>query len=293
MSTGKAVESGKSYKSELVGVFGYPVAENPTVVMMEAGFRALGLDWRYLTLEVKPERLEAAVDGLRAFGLRGCNLTIPHKVAVLKYLDEVAEDAALIGAVNTVVRKGDRLRGENTDGKGFLASLTAEAGVDPAGKRIVVLGAGGAARAITVELALAGASRVTVVNRSVDRGGALVAALNEGTPVKADFVPWTGPYALEADIDVLVNATSIGLFPDVTQKPELDYSTIRRGLVVCDVIPNPPRTAFLAEAEKRGAKTLDGLGMLVNQGTIAFKLWTGLDAPAAAMRAALAAEFRV
>ncbi len=292
MSAGKAAPD-KSYKSELVGVLGYPVAENPTVVMMEAGFRATGLDWRYLTLEVKPERLGAAMEGLRAFGLRGCNLTIPHKVAVLAYLDEVAEDAALIGAVNTVVRKGDRLRGENTDGKGFLASLRAEAGVDPAGKRIVVLGAGGAARAITVELALAGAARITVVNRSEERGRTLVAALNEGTPVNADFVRWTGPFGLEEDVDVLVNATSIGLFPNVADKPDLAYGSIRPGLVVCDVIPNPPRTAFLQEAEKRRAKTLDGLGMLVNQGTIAFKLWTGRDAPAAAMRAALAAEFGV
>jgi shikimate dehydrogenase len=281
----------RSYKSELVGVFGYPVAENPTIVMMEAGFRAAGLDWRYLTLEVPPERLAAALEGLRAFGMQGVNLTIPHKVAVLEHLDEIAEDAALIGAVNTIVRRGDTLRGENTDGKGFLTSLTGEAGVKIEGKRFVVLGAGGAARAITVELALAGASHITVVNRDRDRGRTLVAALNDGTPVKADFRPWSASFALSEDVAVLVNATSIGLFPNVADKPDLDYSTLRPGLIVCDVIPNPPRTAFLAEAENRGAKTLDGLGMLVNQGTIAFKLWTGLDAPVAAMKAALAAEF--
>ena len=131
-----------NYKAELVGVFGHPVSENPTVVMLEAAFNALNLNWRYLTIEVLPEDLENAIKGLRAFNMRGINLTIPHKVEVLKYLDELSPAAELMGAVNTVVRIGDKLKGENTDGKGFMRSLTVDAKMDPKGKKIVVLGAG-------------------------------------------------------------------------------------------------------------------------------------------------------
>ncbi|MCB1121821.1 MAG: shikimate dehydrogenase, partial [Verrucomicrobiae bacterium] len=162
---------------------------------------------------------------------------------------------------------------------------------DPEGKQIVFLGAGGAARAMTVELALAGASRITVVNRSADRGKTLVALLNEKTPTHAEFVHWNESYRLPEDTDVLVNSTSIGLYPNVQDKPDLEYDSIHPGMVVCDVIPNPPRTPFLKEAEVRGAKTLDGLGMLVGQGVIGFKMWTGQDAPAAVMRKALEAVF--
>ena len=132
--------AGKNYQAELVGVFGYPVAENPTIVMLEAAFRALNLNFRYLTIEVHAKDLEAAVQGIRAMNMTGINLTIPHKVAVLKYLDVIADDAKLIGAVNTVYRKGDKLYGENTDGKGFLTSLRNEGRVDPKGKKVVVLG---------------------------------------------------------------------------------------------------------------------------------------------------------
>ena len=146
-----------NFKAELVGCFGQPVAENPTGAMQEAAFQALGLNWRYLTVEVPPEKLRDAILGVRAFGMQGVNLTIPHKVAVMGYLDEIAPDAAIIGAVNTVRRDRNRLIGENTDGKGFLRGVRADAQVDPRNKRIVVLGAGGAARAIVTELALAGA----------------------------------------------------------------------------------------------------------------------------------------
>ena len=276
-----------NYKFELVGVFGYPVAENPTCVMQEAAFAELGLQWRYLTVEVRPEALPDAMRGVRAFGMQGINLTIPHKVEVLKYLDEVSPDAALMGAVNTVRRAGDRLIGENTDGKGFLRSLREDAGVDPAGKRVVVLGAGGAARAVTVELALAGAAHITVVNRTPGRGQELATLLNQKTPIKADFVPWEGTYALPVDTDVLVNATSIGLYPNVNDRPDLDYDAISPDMTVCDVIPNPPHTPFLKEAEARGARALDGLGMLVYQGAIAFHMWTGVEAPIDVMRRAL------
>lgn len=289
--TQQANDAAPNYKAELVGVFGHPVAENPTIVMQEAGFAALGLNWRYLTVEVLPADLADAFRGLRAFNMRGVNLTIPHKVAVLEHLDEVADDAALIGAVNTVRRDGERLVGENTDGKGFLRSLRDDARVDPTGKRVVVLGAGGAARAITVELALAGAAHITVVNRGAERGRTLTDLLDTRTPATADFTLWDHPYAVPDGTDILVNATSIGLYPDVTAKPELDYRSVTPDMTVCDVIPNPPDTPFLAQARRRGAVTLDGLGMLVYQGAIAFTLWTGHDAPVAAMRQALADAF--
>ena len=286
------MSSKPNYKAELVGVFGHPVAENPTVVMQEAGFQALGLNWRYLTIEVLPQDLEAAMRGMRAFNMKGINLTIPHKVEVLKYLDEVKADAALMGAVNTVVRAGDKLVGENTDGKGFMQALTQDAQVDPKGTKVVVMGAGGAARSITVELALAGAHQITIVNRSVDRGKILTELINTKTPVKASFTPWQAGYSLPEDMDILVNATSIGLAPLSHEKPEIDYEAIHTGMLVCDVIP-APMTPFLQEAQRRGAKIVDGLGMLVYQGAIGFKLWTGLDAPVEAMYKALSKAFHI
>jgi shikimate dehydrogenase len=286
------MSSGPNYKAELVGVFGHPVAENPTVVMQEAGFRALNLNWRYLTIEVLPADLGAAVQGLRAMNFKGINLTIPHKVAVLQYLDEIKPDAALMGAVNTVVRVGAKLIGENTDGKGFMHALTHDAKVNPRGKNVLVLGAGGAARSITVELALAGARQITVVNRSPARGTALAELLAAKTPAEATFVEWQGNHSIPGDTDILVNATSIGLPPKVEAKPPIDYDSITSSMVVCDVI-HTPMTPFLHEAQLRGAKTVDGLGMLVYQGAIGFKLWTGFDAPVADMHEALSKAFNL
>jgi shikimate dehydrogenase len=280
-----------NYKAELVGVFGHPVAENPTIVMQEAAFKAAGLNWRYLTIEVYPQDLAAAMAGLRAINMRGINLTIPHKVEVLKYLDEVAPDAALMGAVNTVRRSGHKLIGENTDGKGFLRALRSDAGLNPAGLRVVILGAGGAARAISVELALAGAAHLTIINRTAARGQALVNLLAERTQAKAEFVTWETGYNVPADTNVVVNATSIGLFPHTAAKPAINYHSLTPAMTVCDVIPNPPQTVFLKEAQARGATTLDGLGMLVYQGAIGFTMWTGVEAPVAEMHRALQEVF--
>ncbi len=278
------------YKAELVGVFGHPVAENPTVVMHEAAYAALGMNWRYLTIEVLPEDLENAMLGLRAMNMRGINLTIPHKVEVLQYLDHLSEAARLMGAVNTVVNNDGELFGENTDGKGFMRALTEDAGIDPSGANVVVFGAGGASRAITVELALSGAKAITIVNRSPERGGLLVDLLNKDTPTSATYEIWDGPHRIPADTDIVINATSIGLFPDVDAQPDLDYSTLTTAMTVCDVI-HSPTTPFLREAQKQGAATLDGVGMLVYQGAIGFKLWTGRTAPVDVMYEALAKAF--
>lgn len=277
----------ENYRHEIVALFGQPVAENPTGVMQESAFAAAGLPWRYLTLEVRPEGLAAAVEGARAMGFRGLNLTIPHKVAVMQYLDDMAPEARIIGAVNTVRREGDRLIGENTDGKGFLRGLQVDAGVDPAGKRITLLGAGGAARAIATELALAGADSITVVNRSRERGEAMVRHLQSHVDTPVQLQPWEGTYRVSAETDVLVNATSAGLFPDVEVMPDVDLSGLPGHAVVCDAVFNPPETKLLRAARNRGLAVLDGLSMLVYQGVIGFELWTGEKAPEAVMKQAL------
>jgi shikimate dehydrogenase len=280
-----------NYKFELVGVFGFPVAENPTCVMQDAAFAALGMQWRYLTIEVRPEALPDAIRGARAMGMKGINLTIPHKVAVIPLLDRISPDAELIGAVNTVRREGDGLIGENTDGKGFLRGVREDGDIDPRGKKIVVLGAGGAARAITVELALAGAGKITIWNRSVERGRALCDHLKQRVEADAHFEPWTRTCEVGSDVDILVNATSIGLFPDIDAMPDVNLKGARKELLVCDVVPNPPETRLIRTAQAQGLKTLTGLPMLVYQGAIGFEMWTGKKAPEAVMKAALEKAF--
>ena len=276
-----------NYQAEVVGVFGQPVAENPTGVMQEAGFAAAGLNWRYLNFEVPPERLGAAMDAMDALGMRGINLTIPHKVAVIEHLDELAPEARAIGAVNTVRVEGSKKIGENTDGKGFLRGVRNDAGMDPSGKRVVLLGAGGAARAIGTELVLAGISDLLVVNRSQGRGSTMVADLKAATGGPVRFEQWSGTFAVQADCDLLVNATSIGLYPDVNAAPDVDLSSARPEMLVADAVFNPPETRLLAAARERGLPTLDGLSMLVYQGVIAFEMWTGQSPDETAMKNAL------
>ena len=280
----------KNYRAELVGAFGNPIDENPTGVMEEAAFAAKGLNYRYLTVKVEKDDLEAAMNGVKAFNMRGINLTIPHKVRVLQYLDELSEAASIIGAVNMVVNKDGKLFGENTDGKGFLISLENE-GVSVDGKQVVILGAGGAARAISVECALAGAAKIIIVNRNTERGEELVKLIQEKTPAEAQYVSWDQPYHVEPDTDILINATCIGLYPNVNSKPNVDYDTVTNKMVVSDVVFNDPNTLFLQEAAKRGAHTINGLGMLVNQGALNFTLWTGEEAPIKVMTETLKNEF--
>lgn len=275
----------RNFLSLLTGSFAQPAAENPTVAVMEAAYRHHDLRARYLNCEVDPVWLGDAVRGAWAMGWVGFNCSIPHKVAVVEHLAGLGESARIIGAVNCVVRHAEGWIGENTDGQGFLASLRTL--VDPAGARVVLFGAGGAARAIAVELALAGADAVTVVNRDPGRGALLVALLRENTPVAAGYAAWEVPYELPPETTVVVNATSIGLFPGVDARLALDLDTLRPEMVVADVIPNPPRTWLLRDAAERGCRTLDGLGMLVNQAAQAVRLWTGVDPDPAVMRAVL------
>ncbi|HTN75031.1 MAG TPA: shikimate dehydrogenase [Pirellulaceae bacterium] len=269
---------------EIVCCLGQPVAGNPTQFMMERAFAAAGLDWRYLTLEVPADQLPDAVRGLRALGFRGANFTIPHKVAVIPLLDELSQAAELMGAVNCMHRVDAKLIGENTDGKGFVQSLRGL--IDPAGKSFIILGAGGAARAIAVELGLSGASQFTIVNRGQERGQELAKLLSERVNVPATYSEWKGQYEIPAEGDVLINATSIGLCDPFARVP-VNVATFREGLIVADVIFNPAQTRFLHEAADHGCTTLDGLGMLVNQAVIGFKIWTGVEPDANVMRDAL------
>ena len=271
-----------NFLSRFTGSFSQGAAENPTVAMIEAAFRHHGLDIRYINCEVPPEKLGHAVKGARAMGWIGFNCSIPHKVAVIQHLDGLGESAALMGAVNCAVLRDGKFIGENTDGKGFLQSL--QEAIDPQGKTIVMFGAGGAARAIGVELALAGAKRIIVINRDAKRGQTLVDLLNAKTKVKAELTVWNTTYAVPNDADILVNATSIGLFPNIDARLDVDVESFRNSLVVADVIPNPPRTRLIHDAELRGCRVIDGLGMLVNQGVIGVKYWTGVDVDAAVMR---------
>jgi shikimate dehydrogenase len=269
---------------EIVCCMGQPVAGNPTQFMMERAFAAAGLDWRYLTLEVPSAKLADAMRGMRAMGFKGANFTIPHKVAVLQYLDELSPAAELMGAVNCANRVGDKLVGENTDGKGFVQSLR-ETG-DPAGKKVVILGAGGAARAIAVELGLAGVSDITIVNRSAARGEELVGVLRDRVRVQAQFAALHGDYEVPADAAIFINATSIGL-GDAKARVPVAAGSLRPELIVADVVFNPPETWLIRTAADRGCRTLDGLGMLVNQAVIAFKIWTGTEPSAGLMHDAL------
>jgi shikimate dehydrogenase len=280
-----------NFLSVLTGSFATPAAENPTVAMIEAAYHHHGVDARYLNCEVAPEALGDAVRGARAMGWAGFNCSIPHKVAVIQHLDGLGDSPAVIGAVNCVVRRNRRLIGENTDGQGFLTALRTV--VDPTGRSLVIFGAGGAARAIAVEAALAGAWPITIVNRDQQRGAELVALLNENTPADAELVRWDGTYRVPETTGIVVNATSIGLFPDVDARLDLDRDTLRPPMVVADVIPNPSSTWLLRDAEARGCTILDGRGMLVNQGVISIRHWIGIDADPAVMRRRLEDLFGV
>jgi len=278
-----------NFKQELTAAFGQPISENPTQVMVEAAYQHHNLDWRYLTIEVGPNDLEAAVRGAKVMGFQGFNCTIPHKVNVIQYLDGLGESASLMGAVNCVVRKEGQWIGENTDGKGFVLSL--QELTDPKGKKVVIFGAGGAARAISVEVALAGATHITIVNRSNERGEELTNLLNEKLPVSADFTPWSSTYSIPSDTNVVINATSIGLFPDIEARLDFEPDSLLSNMVVADVIPNPPPTNLVRDARSKGCKVIDGLGMLVNQGVIGIKHWTGIDPDPMVMRNALEEVF--
>lgn len=273
------------FLSQLTGSFSTSAAQNPTVAIMEAAYGAADLDVRYINCEVPSDKLADAVRGAIGMGWLGFNCSIPHKEAILEFLDELAPSAQIIGAVNTVINNDGRLTGENTDGQGFVESLRSVR--DPKGAQFVIFGAGGAAKAIAVESALAGARSVTIVNRTVDRGQHLAALVDSRTSASARFMPWSTNFAIPEGTDIVINATSIGFHPNTDQTLDVDTATFAPGMVVADVVANPPMTTWLQAAERAGCTPLTGLGMLVNQALVNARLWTGQTLDAQVMHRAL------
>jgi shikimate dehydrogenase len=280
-------------KTAIVGLIGWPVSHSVSPPMHNAAFAALGLDWRYVALPVPvepPERVGEAVRGLRALGLRGANVTVPHKQAVMPHLDRLSPAAEAIGAVNTIVVTPEGgLAGDNTDARGFVADLR-DHGVDPQGLRVLVLGAGGSARAVVYGLAAAGAARVAIANRTYRRAADLVAALQPrlpACPLAALALP--GDLAAAATVaDLVVNCTSLGMTPQPETTPWDETLRLRPDQAVYDLVYNPAETRLLRWAAAGGARAIGGLGMLVWQGAIAFEQWTGIAPPVPIMAAACA-----
>lgn len=283
----------KNYIENLVGCFGFPVEENPSCVINNAAFDALGINWHYLTLEAAPEKLDDCLSALKTFNMKGCNFTIPHKINVLKHLDELSPEASIIGACNTLLHKNGKLIGNNTDGKGFVKALAVDAKVDLKDKTMLFLGAGGAARAMSVESALNGAKKIYIASRTKPKGEELVQLINNRTKANAELILWNDEIKIPEDVDILANATNIGMFPNVDESPNINYSTISPSLLVTDAVINPPETKFLKLAKEAGAETLDGMGMLVYQAAIAIEIWTGKYPDCAIMKQALMKEFNL
>jgi shikimate dehydrogenase len=284
-------------KTNLVGVIGWPVSHSVSPAMHNAAFAALGLDWCYVPLPVPvapADRIGEAVRGLRALGLRGANVTVPHKQAVMPHLDRLSPAAEAIGAVNTIVVEPDgSLLGDNTDAPGFVADLR-EHGIDPAGKRVLVLGAGGSARAVVYGLAEAGCRSVAIANRTVDRAAQLAAEMEAhfpAVPIAAHALP-AAIATLAAEADLIVNTTSLGMTPNVDTTPWDEGVPFHRGQVVYDLVYNPPQTRLLRKAADDGATAIGGLGMLIWQGAIAFERWTGQQPPVDKMRRAALDDLR-
>jgi shikimate dehydrogenase len=271
---------------EIYALIGQPVAGNPTQEMLEAAFAAGGINARYVSLDVSPEELAAAIAGARALGLSGLHITAPHKTKALPFLDELTTAAELIGAVNCIKREGDRLVGDNTDGRGFVRSLRSF--VEPAGAHVVVIGAGGAARAIVAELALAGAASILIVNRSLDVAEEIVEVVGGHTRTACAAAPLGAEWLVPGDVDVVVHATTVGM-GDTSARLPLRWGRPRDGAVAADVVI-ARETGFLEDAAAAGYATIDGLGMLVEQAVIGFRWWTGHEPDAEAMRRALERE---
>lgn len=268
----------------VVGLIGHPVGHSKSPEMMNRAFRACGLNFVYLAFDVLPSELEAAVRGMRALGFRGWNVTIPHKVAILEYLDEVEETAREIGAVNTVVSRDGRLIGYNTDCEGYLRSLVEETGLELAGQRVLMIGAGGAARAVAYALAGAGVESITIANRTREKAERLAESLRRKTDARAVSLSELGRVA--GDVTLLVQTTSVGMHPDSEAIP-IDPSLLHDRMTVSDLIYRPRKTLLLKEAEARGARIHGGMGMLLHQAALAFEKWMGRPAPLDVMREAL------
>jgi shikimate dehydrogenase len=266
----------------MFGVFGDPIGHSKSPLMLNRAFQAAEINAAYAAFHILPGTLKDAVNGIRALQFRGVNVTIPHKVEVMEYLDHIDEDALAIGAVNTIVNDNGVLKGYNTDGIGYVRSLKEEtADLTLSGKRILMLGAGGAARGIAYALAKEGVGRIIIANRTEARAQELAGAMSSYVPTQGTGQDGIAAFIQESDI--VINTTSAGMFPQLEELP-LSSGLLHKDLVVSDLVYTPRTTAFLREAESVGARTHNGLGMFVYQGAYAFEYWTGQPAPVAAMR---------
>jgi shikimate dehydrogenase len=273
---------------KVVGLIGYPLGHSVSPAMHNAAFKKLGLDWKYSLFPVEPRDLEDALKGMRAPHIAGFNVTIPHKESVLPLLEEVTRVARVIGAVNTVLNQDGKLIGHNTDGAGFIDSLKEDAGFNPQGKKAVVLGAGGAGRAIAIMLAEAGINTLTLVDQDEQKARELSAHTNASFKTSCEFVEVNSQELQEAiaKADLLVNSTPVGMHPGINASPLAENITLPSGLLVYDLVYNPSETKLMKTAKNAGCKTCSGLGMLVRQGALSFTLWTGAEAPVELMRKA-------
>jgi len=278
-------------KVKLFALIGDPVEQSLSPAMHNAAFRALGLNCAYVALRVPERSLADAIGGVRALGIAGFNVTIPHKIDIVGLLDGLDESASLVGAVNTVKNDRGKLIGFNTDGEGALRALEGKIG-SVNGKDAVLLGAGGAARAIAFSLARAGA-RLTIANRTVPKARALASTIEQKLGINVEVIPIDRAELTEAlkNADALINATSIGMYPRGDQTL-VSASMMHRGLIVNDIVYKPLRTRLLQEAKRVGGRTIDGLGMLVHQGALAFEIWTGKRAPIKVMETAARRQLR-
>lgn len=272
----------------LLGVMGDPIAHSKSPAMHQAALYEIGLHGDYVPLHVKPEGLDAAVKGLKSMGFRGVNVTIPHKVEMMSYMDELDDSAKLTGAVNTVVQEDGRLIGYNTDGAGYVRSLKEEAVSSLEGKHIVVIGAGGAARGIVHALLLECPASIVILNRTIERAQMMAADFKAMGQVQGLSISGSHHALLHADI--VINTTSVGMHPNLHETP-IDPAALPEGIVVSDLIYNPLETKLLSIAKEKNCIIHGGLGMFVYQGAIAFEHWFGIPAPVHAMRKAVLESF--
>ena len=275
-------------KTQIYGIIGYPVRHTFSPLMHNAAFNSLRINAAYLPFEVKPKNLKSAISCIKSLGVRGFNVTVPHKKEVLEYLDEVDRESSLAKAVNTVVNRNGRLKGYNTDGRGFVISLKEEFGISPKGKKFFIMGAGGASQAISFSLAVNGASRIVLVDDLEDKAMKLSTLLERSTSCEAIALKKDKNAMKEMirNSDVFINATSCGM--KTTDPKLIDPEFLHKGLFVYDIIYNPCVTKLLRDAQNRGARISNGIGMLLNQGAISFELWTARKAPVSVMKKALA-----
>jgi shikimate dehydrogenase len=272
--------TGLSGTTNVAGIIGWPVERSLSPAIHNAAFEALGLDWVYLPFPVEPGEAAHAAEAMRTLGIRGLNVTMPHKRTVIPALDELTPEAARIGAVNTIALDGERLIGSNTDGAGFLAFLSTEADLDPKGMRALILGAGGAARSVAVALGDSGAS-VAIAARRQGQAGEIVQLVDGARAVGFDAAALTEEVAAA---ELIVNATPVGR--DAQGSP-IEAGSISAGHVVVDLIYHPEVTPLVRTARERGARAFNGIGMLVHQAALSFETWTGVAAPLEAMRSAV------